>query len=614
LTRLRTAVIVIATAGAMLAIAPALAQAAVTNSNITSWTSSESGTPPNSPYLISYDNHSTTLTVSGDATPDSGDVDVVCYFGSGPTFGDEVLAANVPVGDDGGFSTTALMRLIAGHACRLRAIPSGGESVDDLSQFAGPEVAVSEAGLPSGVVDGNANYPFDFYVYAESLTGSAAWDSAGSCGPYAAPYDSSFGQGNFAIDCAGSLLGANAPGGPTRSEVQIDGQNAYDAASAEGLSVGTGDLTKFPTLAASVIQDPSDGDVTSQETESWGTCATPVSYPPTSTDCPVFASTGVQLQRDITTSDGGLVVTMTDTWSSTDGKAHSLDLLYDDYVGLHAANQQGEQPGYEFPGQSTFSTYQAGATLPGPGTAPGSILVRSNINAALGDTSQALGTITFSSPPTGFIFASDDELEEHQVLEVPAGGSVSLSYIYSTGYGVAQVQALALAAQDQLDAPSVAITSPADDTSVASSTVNLSGVAGAGSGIALLSVAGQPVPVAADGRWEAQVALKPGSNTITALATDGAGATVQSQVTVVYTPPPSQWPPGSTAVCKVPRIKGMKLLAAERALRRAHCRVGRIRHEVSKTVRNGRAVGTSPRPGRQRPEGSKVELWVSKGP
>jgi Glucodextranase, domain B/PASTA domain len=610
LTRLRTAVIAIATAGAMLAIAPAFAEAAVTSSDITTWTSSESGTPQNSAYLISYDNRSTTLTVSGDATPDSGNVDVVCYFGSGLTFGEKVLAANVPVGDDGGFSTTALMRSIAGHACRLRAIPTGGESSDDLSQFAGPQIAVSEAGLPSGVVDGNANYPFDFYVYAESLTGSAAWDSAGSCGPYAAPYDSSFGQGNFAIDCAGSLLGANMPVGATRSEVQIDGQNAYDAASADGLSVGTGDLAKFPSLAASVVQDPADGDVTSQETESWGTCATPVSYPPTSTDCPVFASTGVQLQRDITTSDGGLVVTMTDTWSSTDGQAHSLDLLYDDYVGLHSSNQQGVQPGYEFPGQSAFSTYQAGATLPGPGAGPGSILVRSDVNAAVGDTSQAIGTITFSSPPTGFTFASNDEFEEHQVLEVPAGGSVSLSYIYSTGYGVAQVQALALAAQDRLAAPLVAITSPADNTTVSTPTVNLSGVAGAGSGIASLSVAGQSVPVAPGGSWNAQVALNPGSNTITALATDGAGAIVQTQVTVVYAPPPGP----AAVVCKVPRVKGMKLPAAERALRRAHCRVGRIKHEAAKKVRKGRAVSTSPPADRRRPAGSKVELWVSNGP
>jgi hypothetical protein len=335
-----------------------------------------------------------------------------------------------------------------------------------------------------------------------------------------------------------------------------------------------------------------------------------VAYPPTSGDCALFAPTGVQLTRTVTTSDGGLVVTMNDTWSSTDGQAHSLDLLYDDYAGLHSANQQGEQPGFEFPGQSAFSAYQAGATLPGPGAAPGSILVRSNISAPDGDTSEAVGAITFSSAPTGFTFASGDELQEHQLLQVPAVGGVSLSYIYSTGYTVAQVQALALVAQDRIEAPTIAITAPIGGTTVSTPTVNLSGVAGAGSGITSVWVGGQTVPVGPGGAWTAAVPLTPGSNTITAFATDGAGATVQAQVTVVYAPPPGP----AVVVCKVPRIKGMKLPAAERALRRAHCRVGHIRHVVSKKVRKDRAVGTSPPIGRRLPADRKVELFVSKGP
>ena len=600
MTRLWTAVIAIATAGALLGIAPALAQATgVTSSNITTWTSSEAGTPPNATYLISYDNSGTTLTVSGTAAG-TGSVDIACFFGSDSSF--VTLAKGVSV-NNGRFNsgpqplhTTMPSTTLAGHVCRLRAIPSGGASSDDNSQFAGPEIAVSEAGLPSGEVDDN---PYDFYVVANTLSGSAAWDSAGSCGPYAAPFDPSLDQGNFAIDCAGSLLGANLPIGATRSEVQVDGQNAYDAASMHAL-FGATDL---PMLQASVEQDPTNGEVSSQSTEGWDVCAEPVAYAAT---CPAFAPSGVKLQRDITTSDGALVVTMTDTWSSTDGQPHSLDLLYDDYVGLKSS---GTERGYEFPGQSGFSPYQAGATVPGPEAAPGSILVRTNLAAPDGDTSEATGVITFSNPPTGFTFVSNNEFEEHQVLEVPASGSVSLSYTYSTGYTVAQVQALALAAQDQYEPPSITITSPVD-TNVSAPTLNLSGVAAAGSGIASLSVAGAPVAIAPGGGWNAQVALNPGSNTITAVATDGAGATVQTQVTVVYTPPPGPTP----VVCKVPRIKGMKLPAAERALRRAHCRVGRVRHESSKKVRKGRAVATSPTSGRRRPAGSKVELFVSRGP
>jgi len=604
-----------ATAVALLGIAPAVARASVTSSNILTWTSSQAGTPPNASYLISNDVDKTTLTVTGQTNGVSGDhVDIVCYYGSGPSQ-DAILASDLAVQTGGSFSTPTgasapLLKSIAGHACRLRAIPTGGEGADDgLPQFAGPQVAVSEVGIPSGLVDGNTSHPYDFYVVATTFDGYAAWDSAGSCGPYAAPFDPSFGQGNFAIDCMGSLLGdADLPGGADRSEVQVDGQNAYDAASAEALSIGTGDLNGFPTLTANVVQDPTDGVVSSQSTESWGVCANPVAYPPTSVTCPQFAPAGVQLQRDITTSDGGLVVTMTDTWSSTDGKAHSLDLLYDDYVGLKSSNAQR---GYELPGQNAFSAYGQGTTLPGPGTGPGSILVRTNLAAPDGDTSEAAAAITYSNPPTGFDFVSNSEFEEHQALEVPAGGSVSLTYVYSTGYSVAQVEALALATQDRFQAPAIAITSPAGGTIVSTPTVNLSGNAGAGSGIASLLVAGQSVSVAPGGSWSAEVPLSPGSNTITALAADRAGASVWAQVTIDYQPPPAAPP---VARCKVPRVKGLKLPAAERALRRAHCRVGRVTHEASSKVRNGRAIATSPPAGRPLRAEAKVELFLSKGP
>lgn len=589
----------IATAAAVLGIAPGLAQATVTGSTIVTWTSSQSGTPGNASYLISYDNQGTTLAVTGTAQG-TGDVDIVCYYGNPSQ--DAVLIAGLAV-TDGSFSTLTgasapLLKSIAGHACRLRAIPTGRESTGDMTQFAGPQVAVSEVALPSAAVGGLG---YDFSVIASTFAGTAAWDSAGSCGPYAAPFDSSFGQGNFAIDCMGSLLGANLPVGATRSEVQVDGKNAYDAASMHALFGGSA----FPQLSASVDQDPTDGLVTSQATEGWDVCAQAVVY---GIACTSFTSAGVQLERSIATSDGGLVVTMTDTWSSTDGNAHSLDLLYDDYVGLKASNTLR---GYEFPGQSSFTAYQAGDSLPGPSAGPGSILVRTNLAVSDGDPSEAAGSITFSRPPDGFSFVSNSEFEEHQTLEVPAGGSVSLSYVYSTAYTVAQVQTVALAGQDNFEAPVIAIDSPASGTTVSSPTVSLSGTAVAGSGITSVSVGGQNVPVNQGGGWTADVPLDPGSNTITALATDAAGATVQTQLTVYYSPPA---PTPAVHVCRVPRTKGMKLPAAERALRRANCRVGRIRHEVSKKVHKGRAVGTSPRVGRVLRAGSKIELFLSKGP
>ncbi len=57
----------------------------------------------------------------------------------------------------------------------------------------------------------------------------------------------------------------------------------------------------------------------------------------------------------------------------------------------------------------------------------------------------------------------------------------------------------------------------------------------------------------------------------------------------------------------------MKLPAAERAVRQAHCKVGKVKRVTSKAVRKGRVMSTTPRAGRILRAGTKIELFVSKG-
>jgi len=64
--------------------------------------------------------------------------------------------------------------------------------------------------------------------------------------------------------------------------------------------------------------------------------------------------------------------------------------------------------------------------------------------------------------------------------------------------------------------------------------------------------------------------------------------------------------------CVVPRVQGRPLAAARRAIRRAHCSVGRVRQVRSRRAR-GRVISQSPRPGLRRVAGTKVNLVVSKG-
>lgn len=65
--------------------------------------------------------------------------------------------------------------------------------------------------------------------------------------------------------------------------------------------------------------------------------------------------------------------------------------------------------------------------------------------------------------------------------------------------------------------------------------------------------------------------------------------------------------------CIVPKLRGKKLKAAKRAIRQAHCRVGRVvkRHSKKKSQR---VIRQRPKPRTERAAGSPVKLVVSRGP
>lgn len=68
------------------------------------------------------------------------------------------------------------------------------------------------------------------------------------------------------------------------------------------------------------------------------------------------------------------------------------------------------------------------------------------------------------------------------------------------------------------------------------------------------------------------------------------------------------------AVCVVPKVRGKKLAAAKRLIRRHSCRVGRIRYRFSARVAKKRVLKQSPHAHSRRKRGAKVKLVVSKGP
>src|SRR5262249_51516062 len=92
-----------------------------------------------------------------------------------------------------------------------------------------------------------------------------------------------------------------------------------------------------------------------------------------------------------------------------------------------------------------------------------------------------------------------------------------------------------------------------------------------------------------------------GSCTVTLNADEPVTASLAQNQTP---PPPSR--------CVVPKVKGKTLLAAKRAIKRAHCSVGKVTRAYSARVTKGRVISQKPRPGRKLAAGSKVALRVSK--
>jgi hypothetical protein len=113
-----------------------------------------------------------------------------------------------------------------------------------------------------------------------------------------------------------------------------------------------------------------------------------------------------------------------------------------------------------------------------------------------------------------------------------------------------------------------------------------------------------------------------GSFQVTLSQADTVGNTSTTTRTIVIAaapppppPPPAPPPPPPPPVtkCLVPKVVGKPLAKARVALRRRHCRVGRVTRAYSKRVRKGRVLAQRPKAGRKLKSGTKVNLVVSRG-
>jgi hypothetical protein len=596
------------------------ASAAITTTTITS---------PTSPWIYAFNGDASpapTITISGSTDGTSGNrYDIDCFYNeSGANYAVRI-AANQPVGAGGAFAWTGAVNPLifvtgnrfaaAGITCQLRAVPAGAVTPGTaynfpLTAYAGPlaELELRRSFQASGGND-------DFWYTDSSLGASNGYNSVGDCGVYMYPRNPVSGQYAYGFnlasttnpyggwDCAGTLSGSQ-DGGFGRSEIQVDGRNAFGSYGANAAYSTGGQAAGFPPLTMTIGRESGvGGNALIAESEGLVSCAD-ASYPATAAKCGggkgTWNSDGVTLSRSTAQTHNGQVVTQTDTFTSTDGQAHGLDLEYDNFTGTGIFSS----PVWLLPGSSGYASYSPGDTAGFPGGSTDAIFAQDGVLG--GNALESPAALVYNTQPDSARFTSASELLLNYRRTVPAGGSLTISHTYIDAADAATTTALTNAVIDQTVKPTVAFTAPNRGTVLGKASVQLYGTASAHDGLNL-KVDGAAVAVNPDGTWSTAVSLNSGSNTITAVASDGAGNLAQANDTVIYKAAPTQ------TFCVVPKVAKKTLRKAKAALKKAHCRIGRVRKVHSRTFRSGRVEHASYSAGVVLRNGTKVGLTEAVG-
>jgi len=94
-------------------------------------------------------------------------------------------------------------------------------------------------------------------------------------------------------------------------------------------------------------------------------------------------------------------------------------------------------------------------------------------------------------------------------------------------------------------------------------------------------------------------------------AVEKAGAVDVTVTTIAGTTPVTAADRFTYEACVVPKLNGKSLKAAEKKLRKASCKLGKVKHRKGATSKTGKVVKQSPRPGKQLLPGSKVTVTLA---
>jgi hypothetical protein len=361
-----------------------------------------------------------------------------------------VLKANVEPNTSGVFSTTiaaATMAKLGGQSCVLRAVPAGSKATVS-PQFTGPRLLIGDV-RNVAVKGGPSNGAVvDYRVRAPQLTGRGVYSSAGSCGVQgSATFSATYVTSADVFTCAARL----ATDIGTRSALQVDGANAFASAAAASLftqPTPSANLPGLAPLALSVQTDPATGNTTIRESEVIVRCAPDAAtWPATPATCTSFTPSGVRLDRTITQTHDGRLASVVDAWTSTDGKPHRLDAVYEN------GSINGAAFWFGWATQS-YQLYTTGNLVAPSPTTPFNYLAK-YASAGDGDPKHAQGGVVVQMAPQAMAFRSGSSLWVKEVGTVPASGALQVTFAYVWGTTTAEVQASLATVQSALTLPCV---------------------------------------------------------------------------------------------------------------------------------------------------------------
>ena len=279
--------------------------------------------------------------------------------------------------------------------------------------FPGKRVMFQRSRVTAVVGGPNNGVPYDFRYWTPQLNGRAIWQSFSNCGLAGATTTApdTFRYSANAFPCAGFV----APDTAGRAGVLVDRGNTFTPFGAATLFPGSANALGLLALQSSVSTDPSTGNVLIRETENMLRCSPdPSLLAANAQTCSSFVSAGVRLDRVIVQQGDGRQALVTDTWTTTDGRTHEIDVFYEHRLG-------GTAPVVSFPWSGGFTSYPPNFTQKPPPTAPFSFFTRASAAAVDGDIASAQGAITLQDRPTALRFKSSTALWTQYVRTVTPG-------------------------------------------------------------------------------------------------------------------------------------------------------------------------------------------------